>query len=300
MSFSNLRKNRGNLDALKAEMDKLNKPAEDQGPDERFWTLKVDKAGNGSAVIRFLPAPGDETSPFVRYYQHGFQGPTGQYYIEKSLTSLGLPDPVSEMNKQLWDTGTKENQDLVRSRKRNLNYVSNIYVVKDPANPENEGKVFLYRYGAKIFTMIQDLMAPEFEGEEAINPFDLWEGANFNLRASNNGEGARKFRSYDKSKFGPQSQLLPKDEDLEKVWKMEYSLAELVAPSAFKSYDELKARLFKVLQLDQAGATEKTTTKSSKMKPAEDDDIPFDMETKSSASSDDDDLDIFRKLAAED
>lgn len=301
VDFAAMRANRGgNLDKLREQVNNMDK-RESEGPDERFWKMTVDKAGNGSAVIRFLPAPGEETAPYVRYYQHGFQGPKGQYYIEKSLTTIGQPDPVSEINKKLWDTGTKENQDLVRKRKRNLNFVSNIYVVKDSSNSENEGKVFLYRYGKKIFDMLNECMNPSFEGEEAFDPFDLWDGANFNLRANMNGEGKMAFRSYDKSKFASRAPLLKDDAAIEVIWKSEYSLAELVAPEAFKSYDELKARLYKVL--DQESSDEANTTQRTQPRRLEvdlDDDIPFKAGSKKTPASEEDDdesMKFFANLA---
>ncbi len=242
MSFANLKKQSklGSLTAkLVKEVEKLNTNG---GSDDRLWKLDVDKSGNGYAVIRFLPAPDGEDLPFVKLYSHAFQGPGG-WYIENSLTSLGQKDPVSEYNTQLWNNGTDAGKDTARKQKRKLTYISNIYVVKDPANPENEGKVFLYKYGKKIFDKLTAAMQPEFEDEEAIDPFDFWQGANFKLKAKN----VAGYRNYDSSEFTATSALLDDDDAMEAIWKKEFSLAELVASDQFKSYEDLKKRLSYVL-----------------------------------------------------
>ena len=243
MSFADLKKQSklGSLTAkLVKEVEKMNSSG-GQG-DDRLWKLDVDKSGNGYAVIRFLPAPDGEDLPFVKLYSHAFQGPGG-WYIENSLTTLGQKDPVSEHNTLLWNNGTDAGKDTARKQKRKLTYISNIYVVKDPANPENEGKVFLYKYGKKIFDKLTAAMQPEFEDEEAIDPFDFWQGANFKLKAKN----VAGYRNYDSSEFTATSPLLKDDDALEGLWKKEFSLAELVAADQFKSYDELKKRLEYVL-----------------------------------------------------
>ena len=243
MTFANLKKQSklGSLtQKLVKEVEKMNNTG-GQG-DDRLWKLECDKGGNGYAVIRFLPAPNGEDLPFVKLYSHAFQGPGG-WYIENSLTTLGGKDPVSEFNSQLWNNGTDAGKDTARKQKRKLTYISNIYVVKDPANPENEGKTFLYKYGKKIFDKLTAAMQPEFEDEEAIDPFDFWQGANFKLKAKN----VAGYRNYDSSEFTATSPLLDDDDALEALWKKEYSLAELVANDQFKSYDELKKRLEYVL-----------------------------------------------------
>ena len=243
MSFASLKKQSklGSLTAkLVKEVEKMSNTG-GQG-DDRLWKLEVDKGGNGYAVIRFLPAPDGEDLPFVKLYSHAFQGPGG-WYIENSLTTLGQKDPVSEFNSQLWNNGTDAGKDTARKQKRKLTYISNIYVVKDPANPENEGKTFLYKYGKKIFDKLTAAMQPEFEDEEAIDPFDFWQGANFKLKAKN----VAGYRNYDSSEFAATSALLDDDDAMEAVWKKEHSLAELVAADQFKSYDELKTRLGYVL-----------------------------------------------------
>ena len=243
MSFSDLKKQSklGNLTAkLVKEVEKMNTSS--GSSDDRLWKLDVDKSGNGYAVIRFLPAPNGEDLPFVKLYSHAFQGPGG-WYIENSLTTLGGKDPVSELNSELWNNGTDAGKELARKQKRKLTYVSNIYVVKDPANPSNEGKVFLFKYGKKIFDKLTAAMQPEFEDEEAIDPFDFWQGANFKLKAKN----VAGYRNYDSSEFAAQSPLLDDDDAMEAIWKKQYSLAELVAADQFKSYDDLKKRLDYVL-----------------------------------------------------
>ena len=210
--------------------------------DDRLWKPEVDKAGNGYAVIRFLPAPDGEDLPWAKLYTHAFQG-TGGWYIENSLTTLGQKDPVSEHNSQLWNSGIESDKEIARKQKRKLSYYANIYVVKDSANPHNEGQVFLYKFGKKIFDKITAAMQPEFEDEDPINPFDFWAGANFKLKIKK----VAGYWNYDSSEFNRQSALLDDDDAMEAIWKKEYSLAELVAPDQFKSYDELKKRLDYVL-----------------------------------------------------
>ena len=243
MSFADLKKQSklGSLTAkLVKEVEKMNNNG--TSGDDRLWKLDVDKSGNGYAVIRFLPAPEGEDLPFVKLYSHAFQGPGG-WYIENSLTTLGQKDPVSEYNTQLWNNGTDAGKDTARKQKRKLTYISNIYVVKDPANPENEGKTFLFKYGKKIFDKLTAAMQPEFEDEEAIDPFDFWQGANFKLKAKN----VAGYRNYDSSEFAAQSPLLDDDEAMEGLWKKQASLQEFVGADQFKSYEDLKKRLGYVL-----------------------------------------------------
>ncbi len=244
MSFSDLKKQSklGNLTAkLVKEVEKMNNNG-GSSSDERLWKLECDKSGNGYAVIRFLPAPDGEDLPFVKLYSHAFQGPGG-WYIENSLTTLGQKDPVSEYNTMLWNNGTDAGKEAARKQKRKLTYMANIYVVKDPANPSNEGRVFLFKFGKKIFDKLTAAMQPEFEDEEAIDPFDFWQGANFKLKAKN----VAGYRNYDSSEFARPDALLDDDDAMEAIWKKEYSLAELVAADQFKSYDDLKKRLDYVL-----------------------------------------------------
>jgi len=255
MSFATLKKNRQNeLEKLTSELSKLNSSPQNREQDD-YWKPEVDKSGNGMAIIRFLPAPEGEEIPFVRIWDHGFKGPGG-WFIEKSLTTLGQKCPVSEYNSMLWSQGTEADKTFVRTyTKRRLSYISNIYVVKDPANPENEGKVFLYKYGKKIFDKLTDMMSPEFDDETSVNPFDLWEGANFRLKMRN----VEGYRNYDKSEFDSPSALSDDDEELEKIYNKEKSLAALVDPSNFMSYDELKSKLYRALALDGNGTANTVT-----------------------------------------
>ena len=243
MSFANLKKQSslGSLTSkLVKEVEKMNNTG--GGGDDRLWKPEMDKTGNGYAVIRFLPAPDGEELPWAKMYSHAFQGPGG-WYIENSLTTLGQKDPVSEHNRELWNSGIDSDKDTVRKQKRKLSYYANIYVVQDKANPQNEGKVFLYKFGKKIFDKIMEAMQPEFEDEEAINPFDFWQGANFKLKLKKK-DG---YWNYDASEFAPTSALLDDDDALEAIWKKQYSLSALTAADQFKSYEDLEKRLKMVL-----------------------------------------------------
>jgi len=251
MSFSDLKKQSklGSLTSkLVKEVEKMSTTS--GGADERLWKPEMDKTGNGYAVIRFLPAPEGEELPWAKLYTHAFQGPGG-WYIENSLTTIGQKDPVSEHNRELWNSGNEKDKETVRKQKRKLSYFSNIYVVKDPANPQNEGKVFLFKYGKKIFDKIMEAMQPEFEDETPINPFDFWQGANFKLKLVKK-DG---YWNYDKSEFDRVAPLLDDDDALEALWKKEYSLAAVTAPDQFKSYEDLEKRLKYVL--GQKGAAKK-------------------------------------------
>ena len=239
MSFADLKKQSklGSLtEKLVKEVEKMNSSS--GSADDRLWKLDVDKSGNGYAVIRFLPAPEGEDLPFVKVYSHAFQGPGG-WLIDNCLTSLNQKCPICEHNSGLWNSGVDANKEVARKQKRKLTYVSNIYVVKDPANPENEGKVFLFKYGKKIFDKISEAMQPEFEDETPIDPFDFWQGANFKLKAKN----VAGYRNYDSSEFAAAGALLNDDDALEAIWKKQYSLAEYLSPSEYKSYEDLKKRL---------------------------------------------------------
>ena len=243
MAFADLKKQSklGSLtEKLVKEVEKMNSSG--SSSDDRVWKLDCDKSGNGYAVIRFLPAPDGEDLPFVKVYSHAFQGPGG-WLIDNCLTSINQKCPVCEHNSGLWNNGTDAGKEVARKQKRKLTYVSNIYVVKDPANPENEGKVFLFKYGKKIFDKITEAMQPEFEDESPIDPFDFWQGANFKLKAKN----VAGYRNYDSSEFASQSALLDDDDALEAIWKKQYSLADFMSPSEFKTYEELKKRLSSVL-----------------------------------------------------
>lgn len=266
MSFADLKKNQGltGIKKLQDELEKLNKKVEaGSSEDTRFWKLSVDKSGVGAAVIRFLPESEGDTVPWVTVYEHAFKGPGG-WYIEKSRTTLGksVADPVFEYNNQLWNSGIEANKELARKQKRTPRYVSNILVVKDPANPENEGKVFLFKYGKKIFQKIQEAMIPEsdpVDQKESMNPFCPWKGAHFKLKCRK----VDGYPSYDQSDFATPSALFDGDDTkIEALWKTQHKLSELVDPTQFKSYEELKKRLDRVLGLS---ANAKIDTTSAEM-----------------------------------
>ena len=243
MSFSNLKKQSslGSLTSkLVKQVEKMNNAG--GGADERLWKPEMDKTGNGYAVIRFLPAPDGEELPWAKLYSHAFQGPGG-WYIENSLTTIGQKDPLGEYNRELWNSGRDEDKDTVRKQKRKLSYYANIYVVQDKANPQNEGKVFLYKFGKKIFDKIMEAMQPEFEDETPINPFDFWTGANFKLKLKK----VAGYWNYDSSEFDRPSPLLDDDDALEQIWKQQYSLEAETAADKFKSYEQLENRLNLVL-----------------------------------------------------
>ena len=303
MSFSSLKSNKASaFSSLQKQLEQTTKVGT---VDERFWKLPTDKAGNGYAVIRFLPARDGEDMPFVKLYSHAFQGPGG-WYIENSLTTLGKNDPLGEYNRELWNSGDQGLQDQVRKQKRKLSYYSNIYVVKDPSNPENEGKVFLFRYGKKIHDKIMDVVnGDELEGREGINPFDFWTGANFKLRAKKVGG----YPNYDSSEFQDPGTLEDLDDaQLESIWKREHELQGIIAPEMFKSYDLLQTRLNEVLKLSGGQTTEKVTeTLASKpdfskvenmnLKPAA---VPLkevEVSADDQPESEEDVMDYFRKLA---
>ena len=243
MSLAQLKKQNSLDQLLGAAVAENKSPEKKSYVDERLWKPELDKSGNGYAVIRFLPAVDGENMPWAKLWNHAFQGPTGQWYIENSLTTLNQNDPVSEMNSAYWNSGVESDKEIARRQKRKLQYFSNIYVVSDSRHPEHEGKVFLFRYGKKIFDKIMEAMQPAFDDEEPINPFDFWKGANFKLKIRK----VDGFWNYDKSEFEAPSALFDNDDDIEKVWNKQYPLVEFTAPTNFKSYDELKTRLNMVL-----------------------------------------------------
>jgi len=306
MSFANLKTNRTDVSKLASAAAEMSggKQTQNKYEDTRFWKPTVDESGNGYAVIRFLPAAEGQELPWVRYFDHFFKGPTGQWYVEKSLTTLGNNDPVSEYNSRLWNSGIEEDKETARKQKRRLHYVANIMVVNDPSNPANEGKVFLYDFGKKIFDKIMDKMQPEFPGEEPINPFDFWSGADFQLKIRN----VAGYRNYDKSEFKASSPLLEADETkLEATYNQLHDVSEFTAPSSYKSYDELKQRLEVVLgQSTGAGSTVKndSLTQTAEVVAAKEQEpqvIASAPEPNITASTDEDDtLSYFAKLAAED
>lgn len=261
MSFANLKRTSGNLDKLTKAIEKLGS-TESNNSNDNYWKPEVDKVGNGMATFRFLPTPsvdGDDGLPWVKIFSHGFQGPGG-WLIDNCLTTKNQQCPVCEHNSTLWNSGIEANKEIARKQKRRLNYVSNIYMVDDTKHPENNGKVFLYRFGKKIFEKITEAMNPAFADEVAINPYDLWSGANFKLKIRKL-EG---YQNYDKSEFESASPLFNDDDAMEKVWLSEYSLLELVGDKEFKTYDDIKSRLDKVLGL---GGTVRTTVEQARVAP---------------------------------
>ena len=300
MSLAQLKKT-NSLDKLLGAAEAETKPQEKKSyVDERLWKPVLDKTGNGYAVIRFLPTPKGEDLPWAKVWNHAFQGPTGQWYIENSLTTLNQNDPVSEMNSAYWNSGVESDKEIARRQKRKLQYFSNIYVVSDPKNPHNEGKVFLFRYGKKIFDKIMEAMQPAFDDEVAINPFDFWKGANFKLKIRK----VDGFWNYDKSEFEAPSELFDGvEQDLEKLWKTQYSITEFTAPTNFKSYDELKTRLNTVLS-----GTVNTSNVSDESNPFDDSPnttVVVDTKTEPaptvevSTAEDDDTMSYFQKLASD-
>ena len=253
-NFAQLKKSNDNLSRLLSQVEKVNSPQQsnNSNQDDRFWRPELDKSGNGYAVVRFLPEAEGNELPWVRVFNHGFQGPTGKWYIENSLTTLNQKDPVAEYNSILWNSGTEANKDIARKQKRRLSYIANVLVVSDPKHPENEGQVKLFKFGKKIFDKITDQMKPQFEDEVPVNPFDPWTGTNFKLKIRK----VEGFTNYDKSEFDSKSALFEGDDaKIEALWKTQYNLSEFIAPSNFKSYDELKAKLDLVLNLNSAPET---------------------------------------------
>lgn len=309
-SFADLKAQR------KSHLETLTKKMKDAGgkfqsEDDRFWKPTVDAAGNGFAIIRFLPACPDEDNgdDFVQVWSHGFKGPGG-WYIENSLTTIGKPDPVGEYNSELWNSTTDDESPArkqAREQKRKLTYISNVLVIDDPDHPENNGKVFLYRYGKKIMDKIDEKMNPAHKGEEAINVFDMWEGANFRIKVRR----VKNFPNYDNSQFDSQSAIADSDKKIETIWKTTYPLKPFVAPDQFKSYDELKRKLEQVLGLHRmAGMTQRAETMNEEEAPAprqrtkaapivDSDEVPWnDDETSSGEEDEDSDISFFKKLAS--
>ena len=302
MSFADLkRKSQNNFDFLQKELEKS---SSGKNVDDRFWKPEVDASGNGYAVIRFLPAPEGETIPWAKLYSHAFQGPGG-WYIENSLTTLNEKDPVGEVNRRLWNSGSDEDKETARKQKRKLQYYSNIYVVKDPKHPENEGKVFLYKYGKKIHDKILAAMQPEFQDETPVNVFDLWEGANFKLKIKK----VAGYWNYDSSEFDSVSALSADDDELETIWKSEHSLEAFTSKDQFKSYEDLERRLNMVLGIGQRPAATVPTVDDEEYEPSYPDPAPqssFRQQmsapspVKEEAVVDDDDaLSYFARLAEE-
>ena len=287
-SFANLKRNRDNMDKLTKALETTTQSTDGGKDDTRFWQPTVDKVGNGMAVIRFLPESqidGDDALPWVRVFSHGFQGPGG-WFIDNCLTTINQKCPVCDHNSILWNSGIESNKEIVRKQKRKLNYIANIYVVSDPSNPENEGKVKLFKFGKKIFDKLDEAMNPEFADETPVNPFDMWAGANFKLKIRK----VEGYRNYDKSEFDKAAALFDDDTKLEEIWKSEHSLKEFIDPKLFKSAEQLKTRLDKILGETAAPSIPSTVERKFT---AETRNIP----TSSASFDDDDELDHFKSLA---
>ena len=306
MSFASLKSNSMDISKLVSAANEASGATQQTNKyqDERLWKPTVDESGNGYAVIRFLPAAEGQDLPWVRYWDHGFKGPTGKWYIEKSLTSIGQSDPVGELNSRLWNSGIEEDKETARRQKRRLHYVSNVLVVSDPSNPSNNGKVFMYQYGKKIFDKIMDLMQPEFPDEAPVNPFDHESGADFQLKIRN----VAGYRNYDKSEFKAPSALLEGDETaLTTAYNSMHDIAEFADPSTYKSYDELKQKLEMVLGLSTGvGSTMKNESLSETAESAplravgEPTIVSAPTPEIESAAEEEDTLSYFAKMAAED
>ena len=301
MDFSALKKTAGksSLEKLTQELQKLNSQSESKS-DNRFWYPNVDKAGNGYAVIRFLPAPANEDVPFVRVFEHGFKGPTGLWYIENSLTTIGQVDPVGEINSKLWNSTTDDDSPArkqARSQKRKLTFIANIYIMTDQNNPENNGTLRLFKFGKKIFDKLNEAMNPQFADEDPVNPFCLWTGAALKLKIRN----VEGYRNYDKSEFATSGPLFEDDSKMETIWKQEHSLQTFIDQSNFKSYEELSKRLAVVLGNDKLGVNRTPINKD------EDKDLPWSEPKKerevqektlpSKAEDEDEDIEFFKSLA---
>tara|TARA_Y100001938_G_C8083418_1_gene430490 strand:- start:45 stop:947 length:903 start_codon:yes stop_codon:yes gene_type:complete len=299
MSFENLKRNRDQISKLVQAAEAVGGSTETKSyVDERLWKPTVDKAGNGYAVLRFLPATEGAELPWVRYWDHGFKGPTGLWYIENSLTSIGQTDPVGELNSKLWNSGIDADKEKARTQKRRLHYVTNVLVLQDPSAPQNEGKVFLYKFGKKIFDKLMDSMQPEFADESPVNPFDMWEGADFKLKIRN----VEGYRNYDKSEFSSPSSLYDGDDSrLESVYNQLHNLSEFVDPSNYKTYDELKSKLMRVLG-EEANAGVFTVKQEAQINEPVSTPEPQKLEPVTADQMDDEDdtMSYFAKLANED
>ena len=291
MDFETLKSSSSNFDkltkALETNLNPEDQTNKNKYQDDRFWKPELDKTGNGYAVIRFLPAVSGEELPWQRVWSHAFQGPGG-WYIENSLTTLNQKDPVSEENTRLWNTGVDSDKEIARKRKRKLSYYSNILVVSDPKHPENEGKVFLFKFGKKIFDKITEAMQPAFEDEAAINPFDFWKGANFKLKIRK----VDGYWNYDKSEFETPTAVASDDNAIKEIWAKQYALKPFLAADNFKTYDELKEKLNRVL----SGAR-KTETVDNADLPPQSNGSAKSMNDSVDASDDDDTMSYFSKLA---
>lgn len=287
-----------NFNKIKESLDKIN--SKFQKDDDTFWRPEVDKAGDGYAEIRFLPTPpqdGDEGVPFVKLLSYSFQGPTGQWYIENSPKTLdnNAFDPVAEANARAWKEG-EAGQAEARGRTMRKQFVANVYIVDDGANPENNGKVFRWRFPKKIMDKIDQAMNPKFKGDEPLNPFDLLEGANFKIRIKTVESGQNSYLNYDDSSFKNPAPLFKNDEKLNEIWQQSHSLLELVSPDKFKSEAELRERFASVMGLSVSEKEPEPVKKTEpKLSEKIDDEIPF---VGNDNDDVEDDLEYFKKLAS--
>ena len=295
-SIAALKRSRSNLDALTKELSGVSSNNNQKSyVDDRFWKPELDKTGNGYAVLRFLPAVKDEDLPWVKMWSHAFQGPGG-WYIENSLTTMNQKDPVSEENSRLWNSGIEADKEIARKRKRKLSYYANVLIVSDPKHPENEGQVKLFKFGKKIFDKITDKMQPQFEDEKPINPFDFWEGADFKLKIRK----VDGFWNYDKSEFDSPKPIADNDESIEGIWTKQYPLKPFLEAANFKSYDELKSKLDKVLTGSRnSGTVEDMVTPPSISKTPEVSPEAVAASSSNDSVDDDETLSYFSKLAEE-
>jgi hypothetical protein len=304
MDIQSLRKMRNSdFGAISNAFEKVANPQTETKSyaDDRFWKLEGDKAGNGTATLRFLPRVEGDELPWVRLFSHGFQGPTGKWYIENSLTTIGENDPVGELNSRLWNSGSEANKEIARKQKRRLAYVCNVLVVSDPSNPQNEGKVKLYKFGKKIFDKIKDVMQPQFQDEEPLNPFDFWKGADFKIKIRQ----VEGYRNYDKSEFDKPKTVSDDDAEIETIWSGEHSLSDFLDARHFKSYDELKKKLEQVLNATgtsvRAEAADLDKPRSAPAATSSADRVQARAAAKPAVEEEDDDsLSYFSKLAADD
>ena len=306
MDFNKMKVNsKKSLSTLTDKLEKMD--TKSSYVDDRFWKPTRDKSGNSYSIIRFLPPAPEDSLNFAKIYNHAFDV-NGKWFIDNCPTSIGKVCPVCESNSELWNSGLETNKSIARNRKRKLSYIVNIFVISDKQEPENEGKVFLYKIGPQIFEKISNAIKPKFEDDEKFNPFDLWTGANFKLKIKKTIVDGKSMSTYEDSVFETPAPLFDNDAVLEEIWNKEYKLEEFVSEPNFKEYDELKKRF------DFVVGSFATTPKVKTVTPKEtDDDLPFDVsdddsadilnssnETNDTEFDDSDDMSYFAALADED
>jgi hypothetical protein len=309
MDINTLRKQRqSSFSKLSAEFEKTVNPQSESKSykDDRFWKPEPDKAGNASATIRFLNTTDGDELPWVKIFTHGFQGPTGKWYIENSLTTIGENDPVGELNMRLWNSGSDADKETARKQKRKLSYVANVLIISDPKHPENEGQIKLFKFGKKIFDKIMDKARPTFDDEEPVNVFDYWEGADFKLKMIK----VEGYPNYDKSTFAASAPVAKSDEDILDIAKRQHQLREFNDRKNFKTYEELARKLVSVLD----GSSSQTKSAAHLADDSAEEEVPRQVAVdkkpavkiaKATASEksdldDDDAMSYFKKMAEED